>query len=54
MSVIQAAKKAGATDIVGVDLNESKFKLAEEMVRMRRNMDICISFNQVHFFLKKI
>jgi len=31
LSVIQAAKKAGATDIVGVDINESKFKGAEEM-----------------------
>ena len=33
LSVIQAAKKAGATDIVGVDINESKFKGAEEMVK---------------------
>lgn len=31
LSVIQAAKKAGATDIVGVDLNESKFEIAKEL-----------------------
>ena len=35
LSVIQAAKKAGATDIVGVDINESKFKGAEEMVYIK-------------------
>jgi len=31
LSVIQAAKKAGAKDIVGVDLNESKFEIAKEL-----------------------
>ena len=29
LSVIQAAKKAGATDIVGVDVNEGKFEIAK-------------------------
>ena len=31
LSVIQASKKAGASDIVGVDINDAKFKAAEEM-----------------------
>merc|ERR1711963_478317 len=31
LSVIQAAKKAGATDIVGVDINDGKFELAKQM-----------------------
>ena len=29
LSVIQAAKKAGATDIVGVDINDAKFEIAK-------------------------
>ena len=31
LAVIQAAKKAGASDIVGVDINESKFEAAKAM-----------------------
>merc|ERR1712223_2176346 len=31
LSVIQAAKKAGATDIVGVDVNDGKFEIAKNM-----------------------
>merc|ERR1712241_904509 len=31
LSVIQAAKKAGATDIVGVDVNDNKFEIAKNM-----------------------
>ena len=31
LSVIQAAKRAGATDIVGVDINEKKYELAKAM-----------------------
>ena len=31
LAVIQAAKKAGASDIVGVDINESKFEAAKSM-----------------------
>ena len=31
LSVIQAAKKAGATDIVGVDINEKKYEVAKSM-----------------------
>ena len=31
LSVIQAAKKAGASDIVGVDINEGKFEAAKAM-----------------------
>jgi S-(hydroxymethyl)glutathione dehydrogenase/alcohol dehydrogenase len=29
LSVIQAAKKAGATDIVGVDINDAKYEIAK-------------------------
>ena len=29
LSVIQAAKKAGATDIVGVDINDAKSEIAK-------------------------
>ena len=31
LSVIQAAKVAGATRIVGIDLNEGKFELAKQL-----------------------
>ena len=29
LSVIQAAKKAGANDIVGVDINDAKYEIAK-------------------------
>jgi len=33
LAVIQAAKMAGASDIVGVDINDSKFELAKWLAR---------------------
>ena len=40
LSVIQAAKKAGATDIVGVDVNDGKFEIAKVFFQQFANYHI--------------